>query len=365
MVWQAIADDVHQPMCHEIGRTRLRNALGISHGGGEKREMAQRSRATDRLQQFQPVHALHGQGECRDEGLCASIASPLAQRAAQANCTLLITGETGVGKGYLARWIHEHSPRRSGPFVPVNCGAIPESLVDSQLFGHARGAFSGATHDHLGLVRAAEKGCLLLDEISELPPSAQSRLLRLLQEREVQPVGYSQPVIVDVRVIAATNVDLKRAVNERRFREDLLFRLDVIRLHVKPLRQRPDEILHLVESFNRELAQLYRQPELQFDESALALLRRYHWPGNIRQVRSLVERLHVLCHDQVITAAHVIEIGELHDASPSDQDGMSVLHQIKRDRLRQILADANGSVVRAAAMFGVHRSTIYRWLRGG
>src|SRR5262245_47200574 len=201
--------------------------------------MANRSRATERLN-------INDGGTVTPRGLSGLTAEGdvrLAMRAAQSNCTLLITGETGVGKGYLARWIHDHSPRSEAPFIPVNCGAIPESLIDSQLFGHCRGAFSGATADHLGLIRAAERGTLLLDEVSELPPSAQSRLLQLLAEREVQPVGHSKPVAVDVRVIAATNIDLNRAVADRRFREDLLFRLDVVRLHIKPLRERLDELV--------------------------------------------------------------------------------------------------------------------------
>ncbi|UCD74439.1 MAG: sigma-54-dependent Fis family transcriptional regulator, partial [Phycisphaerales bacterium] len=212
----------------------------------------------------------------------AAMDADLARRAAQADCTILITGETGVGKGNLAKWLHMTSRRSDGPFVPVNCAAIPESIIDSQLFGHARGAFSGATTDHPGLIRAAEYGTLLLDEVSELPPSAQSRLLRLLQEREVQPVGYPGPVTVDVRVVAATNIDLEEAVAERRFREDLLFRLDVIRLHVKPLRQRGEELPILLEKFNCEFARLYNQPELEFDDEASEVLRRYPWPGNVR-----------------------------------------------------------------------------------
>ena len=163
----------------------------------------------------------------------------LGKRAAGSNCTILITGETGVGKEHLAKWLHRNSQRRGHSFAPVNCGAIPESIIDSQLFGHVRGAFSGATSEHLGLIRAAEGGTLFLDEICELPASAQTRLLRLLQEREVQPVGRSRPIVVDVRVIAATNRDLKQAVAESKFREDLLFRLDVIQLRVKPLRERP------------------------------------------------------------------------------------------------------------------------------
>ena len=312
-------------------------------------------------------------------GLSAEIDSELALRAAQTNCTLLITGETGVGKGHMARWLHEHSPRAAGPYIPVNCGAIPDMLIDSQLFGHARGSFSGAVTEHLGLVRAAEHGTLLLDEISELPHSAQNRLLRLLQDREVQPVGHSRPIIVDVRVFAATNIDLAVAVADHRFREDLLYRLDVLRLHVRPLRERLEELPGLLRRFHAEFAELYRQDKLTFDDSAMSALCHYYWPGNVRQLRTLVERLHVLCPSERITAGHILEIGRL-DPMPISFDGGPVgaaggiagaagtalkqVRKIKEDQLRQILAKSDGSISSAAQAFGVHRSTIYRWLRG-
>lgn len=294
-------------------------------------------------------------------GLTAEVDSQIALRAAQSNCTILITGETGVGKGHLAKWLHEYSLRKVGPFIPVNCGAIPETLIDSQLFGHMRGSFSGAMADHLGLVRAAEHGTLLLDEISELPNSAQNRLLRLLQEREVQPVGAPRPVIVDVRVMAATNIDLNEAVKQRRFREDLLFRLDVLRLHVRPLRERLHELPLLMHAFNAEYANLYHQPPLEFEPATVEAMRRYPWPGNIRQLRSLIERLHVLCPGETVTAIMLQEIGHLHFAPPGIL--AASLERLKLDEVRRVLEETGGSIARAAMIFGVHRSTIYRWLR--
>ncbi len=286
----------------------------------------------------------------------------LVKRAARSSCTILITGETGVGKEHLAKWVHHHSTRRDRAFVPVNCGAIPESIVDSQLFGHVRGSFTGATSDHLGLVRAAEGGTLFLDEIGELPMSSQTRMLRLLQEREVQPVGRSGPVVIDVRVIAASNHDLRQAVDDTRFREDLLFRIDVIQLRVKPLRERQAELPVLLETFNREFADFYRQPTLKVDKGALRLLKSYSWPGNIRQLRSLLERLHVLGPGQAVTVRQLVEIGQLAErpASPAPLDS---LLQVRTEAVKRVLADAGGSVTRAAEIFGVHRSTIYRWLR--
>ncbi len=287
----------------------------------------------------------------------------LVRRAAASNCTLLITGETGVGKEYLARWVHANSPRHRGPFAPVNCGAIPETIIDSQLFGHVRGSFTGATSDHLGLVRAAAGGTLFLDEVGELPPSAQTRLLRLLQDREVQPVGRSEPCTADVRVIAATNIDLPGAVTAGKFRSDLLFRLDIVRLHVKPLRERTAELRPLLEAFNGEFARLYRQPVLEWDRRAVELMESYHWPGNIRQVRTVVERLHVLCPRQRVTLERLLEIGQLTRTPAAALERPVPLVRVKHEAVMRVLADAGGSVARAAEIFGVHRSTIYRWLK--
>lgn len=285
----------------------------------------------------------------------------LAKRAASAECTILVTGETGVGKGRLSLWLHDNSPRREGSFIPVNCGAIPEDIIDSQLFGHARGAFSGATREHIGLVRAAQHGTLFLDEISELPPSAQTRLLRLLQEQEVQPVGHPRPVSVSVRVVAATNLPLDELVEAKAFRQDLLYRLNVIQLHVKPLRERTEEIIGLVDSFNREFAALYRQSSLEIDRQASKLLCAYHWPGNIRQLRTVIERLHVLCPGQRVTVQLLFTVGQL--VQPGQQSGNSrSMNQVKVEAVRRVLAEAGGSISRAADVFGVHRSTIYRWL---
>ena len=291
----------------------------------------------------------------------AQLDPKLCLRAAQSACTLLLTGETGVGKGHLAWWLHSNSPRVNGPFIPVNCGAIPEDLIDSQLFGHAKGSFTGASTDHLGLVRAAEKGTLLLDEVSELPSSAQNRLLRLLQDREVQPVGYSAPINVDVRVIAATNVDLKQFVKERKFREDLLYRLDVIQLRVKPLRERPEEIQNLLHVFNAEFAELYQQNLLEFERLAQEKLMHYRWPGNVRELRTLVERLHVLCPNERISPSLLIDVGQLSDL-PRPEDARQGLKDIHQEEIRRVVIRSGGSVARAAEVFGVHRSTIYRWL---
>lgn len=288
------------------------------------------------------------------------MAPEMVARAAQSQCSVLITGETGVGKGHLAKWMHRHSERHGKPFIPVNCGAIPDGIIDSQLFGHARGAFSGATTEHMGLVRAAHGGTLLLDEVGELPMTAQLRLLRLLQEGEVQPVGESRPTHVDVRVIAATNVDLAERVSERQFREDLLYRLDVIRIRVLPLRERPHEIGPLTDRFNAECARTYRHGPLRFDDSARAAMLRFPWPGNVRQLRSVIERLHVFCADQTIDADVLERFGGI--SLGADEDPLRCIDEARIETARRALAEAGGSMTRAAQQLGVHRSTLYRWL---
>jgi DNA-binding NtrC family response regulator len=292
-------------------------------------------------------------------GPAAAVAA-VARRAAAVDCPLLVSGETGVGKGVLAEWIHANSARRGAPFVPVNCGAIPESLIDSQLFGHARGAFSGADRPHLGLVRAAEGGTLLLDEVGELPLTAQTRLLRLLEEREAQPVGFSRPVNVDVRIIVASNRDLREAVGRGTFREDLYFRLDIVRLELKPLRQCSEEIPYLLAAFDEEFAGLYGQPTRLFDRQAQRLLRIHRWPGNVRELRTVVERLHVLGGGRRVTATRLRDV--IQPDGPVQPRPASV-EQAKLEVASQALA-ACGSVSGAASALGVHRSTVYRWLSG-
>lgn len=306
------------------------------------------------------------EGDRRDSGLRPRAPRPydaLSERAAASTCTMLLTGETGVGKGHFAEWIHDRSPRARRPFIPVNCGAIPESLIDSQLFGHVRGAFSGATADHPGLVRAADGGTLFLDEVGELPAGVQARLLRLLQDREVQPVGVAGPVKVDVRIIAATNIDLRTAVADGRFREDLLYRLDVVRVHVAPLRRRRDEVRRFVELFNGEFASAYGQEPLVFTEDAWGVLVDHAWPGNVRQLRTVLERLHVLAPGERIGPDHLAEIGQL-EIDATEQE-TSPLDRIRDDELQRVLRQCGGSITAAAARLGVHRSTVYRWLRQG
>jgi DNA-binding NtrC family response regulator len=306
-----------------------------------------------------------------------------AARVASTDCPLLITGETGAGKGHLARWIHDHSHRAGDSFVPVNCGAIPESLADSHLFGHRKGAFSDAVSDHSGLVRSAEDGTLFLDEVSDLSPSAQIRLLRLLDEGEAQAVGAAFPDTVDVRIIAATNRDLGALVGAGCFREDLFYRLNVITFHVRALRERTDEIGELVETFNEELGEQIGRGPLAFDPAVIAALERHSWPGNVRQLRTVLERLHVLCPHDRVHLPNLWRFGQIQiesaaaDPPPTPTTASrpavrrlarSTAAPLPRVRSRfmdsvQATIDAcDGNISRAAAALGVHRSTVHRWL---
>ena len=214
----------------------------------------------------------------------------LASRVAAVDSTILIVGESGVGKERLARFIHNASPRASGPFVPVNCGALPDALFESELFGHARGAFTGAIQDRPGLFEAADKGTLLLDEVGEVPLPLQVKLLRALQEHEIRRVGENRQRKFNARVIAATNRNLAQDVKERRFRKDLFYRLNVVELAIPPLRDRPEDLRGLADTILARVAAQMKRPITGYSPDALEQILRYPWPGNIRELENAVER---------------------------------------------------------------------------
>src|SRR5918999_2288576 len=216
------------------------------------------------------------------------------ERAADVECTVLVSGETGTGKELWARLLHRLGPRRQKPFVPVNCAALTATLAESQLFGHEKGAFTGAAGRSLGVFRAAESGIVFLDEVGEMPLELQPKLLRVLQQHEVTPVGASMPVVVDVQVVAATNRDLELEVSEGRFREDLYYRLNMVEFHVPPLRNRVDDIPSFVDHFSRKFAARYQRPLWKPSGETLRQFCEYHWPGNIRQLANIIEQAYVL-----------------------------------------------------------------------
>ena len=290
----------------------------------------------------------------------------LVERAAAYKTTVLVTGESGTGKEVMARAIHSQSPRRSESFVGVNCGAIPEGLLESELFGHARGAFTGADRARNGLFRDADGGTLFLDEIGELPVSLQVKLLRVLQEEEVRPVGESKARRIDVRVIAATSRNLEEDMREERFREDLFYRLNVVRLEVPPLRERPKDIPLLLDHFIARFRSTLGKTVRTVDDQALERLVAYPWPGNVRELENVIERAMILADGDILGVSELPHGITAPAASPTatSSPGLS-LRGARRaaeiEVIRRALAATSGYRTHAAKLLEIsHRALLYK-----
>jgi two-component system response regulator AtoC len=292
----------------------------------------------------------------------------ILERAAEYKATVLLTGESGTGKEVLARAIHAQSGRRNQAFVAVNCAAIPEALLESELFGHARGAFTGADRARRGLFVEADGGTLFLDEIGELPPPLQAKLLRVLQEEEVMPIGESKPRRIDVRVIAATSRDLDRDVASGRFREDLFYRLDVFRVRVPPLRERRDDVPLLVDHFIARFRETLGKPVRTIADEALDRLVAHAWPGNVRELENVVERAMILADSDRITVADLPEAiatpRRKADAAPAPSGDFSMRRARRRfeaELIRRALEATGGNRTRAAKLLEIsHRALLYK-----
>ncbi len=285
-----------------------------------------------------------------------------AGAAACRNSTVLIRGESGVGKELVAQQIHADSPRRNGPFVAVDCTTLRDTLFESQLFGHVRGAFTGATEPTLGFWRSADGGTLLLDEIGELAPAVQAKLLRCIQDRAVIPVGGVQPIPVDVRVIAATHRNLEEMVRQGQFREDLYFRLKVVRVDVPALRERVEDIPLLAEHFLAELSRMYQEPMKVLSAAAVQALESYSWPGNVRELANAIEYAYVLSAGGVLTSADLPE--EVRAAEVQRQlvcgDQIVPLEVAERALIMRALHLTGGNQAQAAKLLQVERRRLYR-----
>jgi transcriptional regulator with PAS, ATPase and Fis domain len=286
----------------------------------------------------------------------------LARRVAKTDATVLIQGETGTGKEVLARFIHNESGRASGPFVAVNCAALPESLIESELFGHERGAFTGAVGRRAGCFETASSGTLLLDEVTEIPLGLQAKLLRALQESEVVRVGSSTPVKVDVRVIAVTNRELRGEVAAGRFRQDLFYRLNVVALRPAALRDRPGDIPILSRHFLARYAGLYGSEATVFTADAMARLVSHPWPGNVRELENVVQRAVIHCGGGDVLAEHVMLEDPATLIDPVDTGGRSIA-ELERDVILTTLARLNGNRTHTAKALGLTVRTIRNRLR--
>lgn len=283
-------------------------------------------------------------------------------RVAPTTSTVLILGETGTGKELVARAVHDNSERADGPFVPVSCGAVAESLLESQLFGHVRGAFTGATENREGVFEAAAGGTLFLDEIGEVPAAMQVRLLRVLQEREVQRLGETATRSVDIRLVVATHRDLAQEVRDGRFREDLFYRLEVASITVPPLRQRRDDIEPLARHFLERLAREMGRPVPRLADDAVAVLRDHAWPGNVRELENAIERA-LLFHDgEQLQASHLSLRGGSMEAT-NTEDASASLQDVERAHIERVLQACGHNQTRAAAILGIGRRTLYRKIR--
>ena len=278
---------------------------------------------------------------------------------APSDAPLLILGPSGSGKEWIARLIHQWSPRATGPFVSTNCGALPEHLIESQLFGHVKGAFTGAAEHRLGLFRSATGGTLFLDEIGELAPTAQVKLLRALETNQVTPVGSDTPVDVDVRFVAATNRDLTQAVQEGAFRADLYYRINVIELSVPPLSQRPEDILPLARHFASEFA---GRP-VRFSAQASQQLLTHTWSGNVRELRNVIQRACLLCRGDVILPEHLGPKMGPSGAPASSWSDTDRLSRVERATILATLEECNQNRTRAAEKLGISRRTLIKKLK--
>ncbi|MBI2206807.1 MAG: sigma-54-dependent Fis family transcriptional regulator [Candidatus Rokubacteria bacterium] len=279
--------------------------------------------------------------------------------------TVLLTGESGTGKELVARAIHNRSERKAGPFVTLNCGALPETLLESELFGYERGAFTGALGMKPGRIEQADGGTLFLDEVSEMTPKTQVDFLRVLQQREFRRVGGTKPVSVDVRFIAATNRTLEDTIRAGAFREDLFYRLNVVPITLPPLRERLEDLALLVTRFMREFCQQYTRPEKTFAPAALQALRDYTWPGNVRELRNLAERLAVTVPSRIIRPVHLpstILTGERPERSMTIPLGIA-LHVVEEQIIRKTLTEVTSHRERAAKLLGISPRALHYKLR--
>lgn len=348
-------DFIEKPLTIEKTVLAVKNALAHLRLAEENRELRQQLGQRYRIVgESVPMRALRQQ---------IALTAPASSR-------VLIYGESGTGKELVARALHAASPRAAQPFVEVNCAAIPEELIESELFGHARGAFTGATETKVGKFEKADGGTIFLDEIGDMSLRTQSKVLRVLEEQQFEPVGATSPVRVDVRVIAATNKNLEEELVAGRFREDLFYRLNVIPFHVPALRERVEDIPLLADHFGEEFARANGRRKKQFAPDCLEVLQRYAWPGNVRELKNLVERLVIMVPAETLRARHLppeLYRGETRSGTAGRIPTSGTLHEtraaVEREFILHKLEENHWNISRTAGAVGLERSHLYRKMR--
>ncbi|MBT3922825.1 MAG: sigma-54-dependent Fis family transcriptional regulator [Nitrospina sp.] len=281
-----------------------------------------------------------------------------AENVAYSKSTVLIMGETGTGKELFARYIHQCSPRSEKSFMAVNCAALPEGLLESELFGHEKGSFTGATENKEGKFQLANQSSLLLDEVTEMSLPLQAKLLRVLQEHEVDKVGGRAPIPVDVRVIATTNRDIRRRIQDKEFREDLYYRLNVIPLNLIPLRERKDDIPMLAEHFMNQFCQENSRNPFKIDPATLTLLKKYRWPGNIRELGNIIERTCLMCQGDTLLPSHLFFDEELPSSGKKEANFTGTIYEMEKELILQTLEEVSGNKTKAAESLGISIRTL-------
>ena len=344
-------DYITKPFINDEIRVMLRRALEQRHLSRENRHLKRELRERYRFEN------IVGNGEAMQK------VYRLIEKVAQISSNVLIFGETGTGKELVARAIHYNSDRAEKPFVAVNCGALTEGLLESELFGHIKGAFTGAVANREGFFRKADRGTLFLDELNEVSPGLQVKLLRAIQEREVIPVGGREPLKFDVRLIAATNKSLEEAVKNRSFREDLFYRISVITIPLPPLRQRQEDIPLLVTHFLAKHGQRLGKLTIKLTREAMQTLVNYEWPGNVRELENTIERTVALSEGDLIETTDLPEkLTQVKIAIRDLDDYEMTLDALEEQHIKKVLHQAQGDKVKAAEILGINLSTLYRKL---
>ena len=329
------------------------------------RKAAEREKLRRRVASLEgELRTIRGEEDIIGRSRSMRAAMDVAQKVARHPSTVLLTGESGTGKELFARLIHKSSPRADDAFVAVNCGAIPEALLESELFGHAKGSFTGASHDKAGLFEEAHGGTLFLDEIGDLPVALQVKLLRALQEGEVRRVGANSPTQVDVRLITATNRDLAADISTGRFRGDLYYRINVVTIKLPPLRDRPQDIPELALHFLRRYNERLQLGVESIAPAAMRQLADYAWPGNVRELENVIERALVLAHGSTIEPEHLAEFVQASDGAAPNPDDLSIkrqTEQLERILIRRALEQTRGNRTKAAQLLELsHRALLYK-----